>query len=213
LAHGKLELHEELVDVHTALDNALEISDSRIHGKKLQVTKNFGAAQYYATADAARLQEVFWNVLRNAVKFTPVNGTIGLSTFNEDSQIVVQISDNGIGIEPDIQPRIFDAFAQGEPAIRARFGGLGLGLAISKRIIDLHGGTIEVRSVGRDQGSTFIIKLAFAARPSLEPPSRAPVDLSPSTAAHILVIEDHEDTVRVLLRILKSAGYEVTACR
>jgi len=138
ITHGKLELHEELVDVHAALDHALKISESGALTKELHIRKNFGAAEHYSRADAARLQEVFWNVLRNAVKFTAAGGQIDISTHNEKETIVVEISDNGIGIDPEIQPRIFDAFAQGEPAIRARFGGLGLGLAISKRIIDLH---------------------------------------------------------------------------
>src|SRR5919204_167425 len=95
----------------------------------------------------------------------------------------VEFADNGIGIEPGLQPRIFDAFAQGEPAIRARFGGLGLGLAISKRIIDLHRGTIEVHSPGRGRGSIFTIKLACERRPRIEPPEHAPVELVPSAPA------------------------------
>ncbi|HJT81159.1 MAG TPA: PAS domain S-box protein [Chthoniobacterales bacterium] len=212
IAHGKLELHQELVDVHAAIDHALKISTSGIDAKRLQVTSRLSATHHYCRADAARLQEVFWNILRNAVKFTPENGKIEVSTWNEESRIVVEISDNGIGIEPAIQPRIFDAFAQGEPAIRARFGGLGLGLAISKRIIDLHRGTIEVRSTGRGHGSTFIIKLDFAERPPLREPMVMPMPPSAELPARILVVEDHEDTARVLSRILEKSGYMVVTC-
>ena len=212
IAHGKLELHEELVDVHSAMDHALKISTAGIDAKHLQVTKRFTAADHYCRADAARLQEVFWNVLRNAVKFTPENGKIDLFTWNEDSRIVIEMSDNGIGIEPNLQPRIFDAFAQGEPAIRARFGGLGLGLAISKRIVDLHGGTIEVRSAGRDCGSTFIIKLAYVEKPALQEPIVMPGHPAPELPAQILIVEDHEDTVRVLSRILRNSGFVVISC-
>ncbi len=212
IAHGKLELHEELVDVHAAIDHALKISASGIDSKHLQVTKRFTAPDHYCRADAARLQEVFWNILRNAVKFTPENGKIDLFTWNEGTQIVVEVSDNGIGIEPEIQPRIFDAFAQGEPAIRARFGGLGLGLAISKRIVDLHHGTIEVRSAGRDRGSTFIIKLAFIEKPLLQEPIVRQMQPAPGLPARILIVEDHGDTVRVLSRILENAGYAVVSC-
>jgi len=212
IAHGKLELHEELVDVHAAIDHALNISASGVHGKKLQITKQLDANQYYCRADAARLQEVFWNILRNAVKFTPENGRIELITRNEGDAIVIAFADNGIGIEPELQPRIFDAFAQGEPAIRARFGGLGLGLAISKRIIDLHGGVIEVHSAGRGQGSTFSIRMPFAQRVPLETPAPPQIDLVPSAPAQILIVEDHEDTARVLSRILKNSGYGVTVC-
>ena len=212
IAHGKFELHEELVDVHAAIDHAAKISTSDIHAKHLQITKRFTAADHYCRADAARLQEVFWNILRNAVKFTPENGKIDLFTWNDDSQIVVEVSDNGIGIEPDIQPRIFDAFTQGEPAIRARFGGLGLGLAISKRIVDLHRGTIEVRSAGRGSGSTFIIKLAYIEKPSLQEPIVMPMQPTAELPARILIVEDHEDTMRVLTRILENASYVVASC-
>ena len=207
IAHGKFELHQELVDVHAAIDHAVKISMAGIDAKHLHVISRFTADHHYCLADAARLQEVFWNILRNAVKFTPENGTIDLFTWNDDSQIVVEISDNGIGIERDIQPRIFDAFAQGEPAIRARFGGLGLGLAISKRIVDLHRGIIEVRSAGRDRGSTFIIKLAYIEKPSLQEPVAMPVQAGPGLTGRILVVEDHEDTLRVLSRILQNDGY------
>ncbi len=212
IANGKLELQEELVDVHAAIEHALKISASGIDAKHLRVTKRFSAAHFYCRADAARLQEVFWNILRNAVKFTPEHGRIDILTWNDESQVVVEVSDNGIGIEPDIQPRIFDAFAQGEAAIRARFGGLGLGLAISKSIIEMHGGTIDVRSAGRGLGSTFIIKIDYADRPSLPEAVVRPIQSHPGVQARILIVEDHEDTVRVLSRILEKSGYTVTTC-
>jgi nitrogen-specific signal transduction histidine kinase/CheY-like chemotaxis protein len=212
IAHGKLELQEELVDVHAAIDHALNISASGIQAKKLEVTKQLAATQHYTLADAARLQEVFWNILRNAVKFTPEGGRIDLATRNDHNQIVVEFSDNGIGIEPGLQPRIFEAFAQGEPAIRARFGGLGLGLAISKRIIDLHHGTLEVRSAGRGQGSTFVISLTCAERAPQQAPTHPTLDSWTDTAARILVVEDHEDTAHVLGRLLRAAGYVADVC-
>ena len=212
IANGKLDLQSELVDVHAALEQALIISASGINAKRLHLIRRFAATNHFCRADAARLQEVFWNILRNAVKFTPANGHIGLYTFNDAQQVVVEINDNGIGIEPEIQARIFEAFAQGEPAMRARFGGLGLGLAISKRIIELHGGSIEVRSGGRDQGSTFVIRLTCAERIRGEAPSQPMIALAPTAAAQILIVEDHEDTIHVLTRILRSAGYAVTPC-
>ena len=152
IAHGKLELHQEVVDLHAAIEHALGISASEIEARKLKVMKRFEAAEHHASADAARLQEVFWNILRNAVKFTPIGGQIAISTQNDDGgRVVIHFADTGIGIEPNLQPRIFEAFEQGEPGTQTRYGGLGLGLAISKRIVDLHQGGIEVRAPGADR--------------------------------------------------------------
>lgn len=215
IAHGKLELQEEVVDLHALIEEALRMSAADLLGKHLQVTKYFEASMKRCHADRARLQEVFWNIIRNAVKFTPDHGQLVIATRNDErQQIVIEFSDSGIGIEPELQPRIFDAFAQGERAMGSRFGGLGLGLAISKRIIDLHGGTLEARSAGRGQGSTFIITLSAVAELSARP-AEPMADLAPVTpaASRMLIVEDHEDTARVLCRILETSGYQVVLAR
>jgi CheY-like chemotaxis protein/anti-sigma regulatory factor (Ser/Thr protein kinase) len=197
------------------IELALRISAADLLGKKLQVTKYFQATMHRCQADAARLQEVFWNIIRNAVKFTPEHGQIAITTRNDErQQIVIEFTDSGMGIEPELQPRIFDAFAQGEGAMTARMRGLGLGLAISKRIVDLHGGTIQVRSAGRGQGSTFIITLSAVAELSARPaePSTE-ISVEPAPALEILIVEDHEDTAHVLCRILETTGYQVVLAR
>jgi signal transduction histidine kinase/CheY-like chemotaxis protein len=214
IAHGKLELHQEVVDLHAAIEHALSISASDIQARGLNVIKHFAAVDYHANADAARLQEVFWNILRNAVKFTPIGGKIEISTQTDgDRRVVIQFEDNGIGIEQDLQPRIFDTFEQGDPGTQTRYGGLGLGLAISKRIVDLHRGIIEVRSAGRGQGSTFVVKLDTVDSSRLNPAASAshrPV--AAPASAEILIVDDHEDTARILERILRNAGYRVSSC-
>lgn len=212
IAHGKLELHNDAVDIHTALDHALSISAGDLREKELTVTRDFAATEHYAWGDSARLQQVFWNLVKNAAKFTPHAGRLDVRTYNDAAhQLIVEVEDTGMGISPEFLPRIFDAFEQGGQIVTSKYGGLGLGLAISKRVIDLHGGEISASSAGPNRGSLFRVKLKametslldqstpFVARPA-----------RPATPARILLVEDHVDTARALVRILKNAGYEVS---
>jgi PAS domain S-box-containing protein len=211
IAHGKFELHQDAVDVHAALAHALSISDVELTQKRLHVTKRFEATEHYCWADAARLQQVFWNIIKNSIKFTPDGGKIDIFTRTDDQHcIVIEFTDTGIGIEPEMQTRIFDAFEQGSRSVTSRFGGLGLGLAISKRVIDLHGGTICVRSEGRDKGATFTIKLTAMETSLLAGPTYLlDLDVGTGGPAELLLVEDHEDTAHVMRRVLESAGYAV----
>jgi PAS domain S-box-containing protein len=212
IAHGKLELHSDAVDIHGTLDHALSISAADLYGKNITVTRCFEAREHHCWGDPARLQQVFWNLVKNAAKFTPEGGRLDLHTRNNDAhQIVIEITDNGIGIDPDLMPRIFDAFEQGGRIVTSRYGGLGLGLAISKRVVDLHHGTISARSAGPEQGSTFVVTLNAMETSLLEGPVLF-LESEPAVARHlrILFVEDHKDTARVLGRILQNAGFEVS---
>lgn len=215
IAHGKFELRDEPVDLHAAIEHALGISASDLNAKQLTVNKSFHASEHFCRGDAARLHEVFWNILRNAVKFTPEGGRIEIVTRNDrDSRVTIEFHDTGIGIEPELQARIFDVFEQGGRAVRSRYGGLGLGLAISKRIVNLHNGTINVQSAGPDRGSTFTIVLnALDSSDFPQPTRRHPPTLSKhAIGSKILVVEDHKDTAIVLRRILEHAGCVVNHC-
>jgi CheY-like chemotaxis protein len=145
------------------------------------------------------------------VKFTPHAGRIEVRTRNDsDHFIVIEVVDTGVGIDPALQPRIFDAFEQGGRSVTSKFGGLGLGLAIAKRVIDLHHGSIAVRSLGRDQGATFTIKLKAMQTSLLDGPAHLlDFDAVAAGPADVLLVEDHEDTARVMQRILGAAGYIV----
>ena len=210
IAHGKLELHNDAVDIHVALEYALTITAGELEEKKLSVTRAFEAREYHCWADGARLQQVFWNLVKNAVKFTPPGGQLHVSTRNDESHnIIVEVTDSGVGIEAEVLPRIFDAFEQGGRNVTSQFGGLGLGLAISKRVVDMHGGTISVASEGRDRGATFTIRLKAMETSLLEGPVYIPSEKVISVPSAILLVEDHEDTARVLRRILEQAGYSV----
>jgi PAS domain S-box-containing protein len=163
ITRGKLKLDLAPADLHESLRHAMGIVRSDVEDRRLQVSLSLEAKHSFVVADAPRLQQVFWNVLRNACKFTPAKGQVRVRSFNPDSKfIVIEISDNGIGIEPRYLAQIFDAFEQGEE----RRDGLGLGLAISKAIVEMHAGTITARSEGRGQGATFLIELPLRADPS-----------------------------------------------
>ncbi|MGI8819411.1 MAG: ATP-binding protein [Chthoniobacterales bacterium] len=208
IAHGKLELHNDAVDVHSTLEHALAISAAEL--EQYVVTRRFEAREHHCWADAARLQQVFWNLIKNAVKFTRSGGLIEVRTRNNDAhQIVIEIADNGMGIQSQLLPRIFDAFEQGGRTMTSEYGGLGLGLAISKRVVDLHGGVISGASAGVGQGATFTVTLT-AMQTSLLDSAVTYVPSEPlGTAARILLVEDHADTARVLRRILEHGGYQV----
>jgi PAS domain S-box-containing protein len=212
IAHGKLELHNDAVNIHSTIDHALSISGGDLSGKKISVTRHFKAREHHCWADPARLQQVFWNLVKNAAKFTPKGGHLDLSTRNNGNhQIVIEIVDNGIGIEPDLLPKIFDAFEQGGHVVTSKYGGLGLGLAVSKCVVDLHQGSITAQSAGPGKGATFIVTLNAMETSMLE----GPVFFLESEPAlprntRILFVEDHIDTARVLGRILENAGFNVS---
>src|SRR6476620_5176315 len=211
IAHGKLELRNDAIDVHASLSYALGVSASDLSEKQIQVQQDLSAKEHHCWADAARLQQVFWNIIKNAVKFTPTRGELRITTGNDTGHnIIIDFTDTGIGITPELQPRIFEAFEQGGKGVTNRYGGLGLGLAISKRVIDLHGGQISVNSEGQGKGATFTIKLKAMETSLLEGPAY-PLDHdgTDERSADILLVEDHEDTARALRRMLENAGYQV----
>src|SRR5437762_590402 len=158
IAKGKLQLTFETVSVNEIVQRAYEICREEATAKELTVEFRLNAESPFVDADPARLQQVFWNLIKNGVKFTPEHGRITIETRNQvPEEIEVRISDTCIGIEPDRLDRIFNAFEQGQVSITRRFGGLGLGLAISKAMVDAHGGKIRAESAGKDRGATFVI--------------------------------------------------------
>ena len=160
IARGKLRLHLRKSDAHNLLDRAMEIVREEISSRKLKLSVELNAAHHLVLADESRLQQVFWNVLKNASKFTPGHGAVSVRTFNPEPQALqIEISDTGIGIEPHNLEKIFDAFEQGT----TRREGLGLGLAISKAIVEMHRGSIRAFSEGPGKGARFVIDLQTAA--------------------------------------------------
>src|SRR6266446_2204926 len=160
ITRGKLQLTLEHVDANALVRDAIEIAQSAIAAKKLNVSTEFDATKPYILGDSIRLQQVFWNLINNAVKFTPSGGQIAIRTSNDDTgHFHFEIRDNGIGIEQERLDSLFTPFEQADASVGRQFGGLGLGLAISKHLVDLHRGAIAVQSRGRSYGATFKVTL------------------------------------------------------
>ena len=212
IARGKLQLHVTVVDAHEAIHNAVEMCQSEIRKKGSHVTLDLRATRHYVQGDASRLLQVVWNLLLNAVKFTPAEGTTTIQSFNAgDGKFVVEVSDTGIGIAPEMLPKIFEPFEQGEQSRKGGFGGLGLGARGSEGLVDAHRGSIAVTSAGVGQGATFRVELDVAEAPA--PIVRA--DGTPGTpegaSLHILLVEDHEETRAAMERLLARWGHRVEA--
>jgi PAS domain S-box-containing protein len=212
IARGKLELYFQPVDVHELLRQVLEICEPDIQTQRIGVTLELLAQRRQVQADPARLQQVLWNLLKNAVKFTPDGGHVEVATSDgADGTVRVRIADTGIGIEAGMLPQIFDAFEQGGQDVTRLFGGLGLGLAISKALVDLHGGAIAAESGGRGLGATFTLSLAATAPAAASTsPLPAPATEAQSPAGlRILLVEDHADTREALSELLRMYGHDV----
>lgn len=163
--HGKLRLNAKKTDVHIALQEAIEKVQDQINSKRIRGIFHLRAESHVISADPVRLQQIFWNLLKNAVKFTPEGGTITVETASHDNgKFVAKITDTGIGMTPEELKRVFSAFAQGDHAAEksVSYGGLGLGLTITKKLVDLHSGQIEAASEGRDKGAVFTVEFPLS---------------------------------------------------
>ena len=210
---GKLPLELAPTDVHCLLQHVCDSSAAEFAEKGLALELDLRARLASVEGDSARLQQVIWNLLRNALKFTPAGGRVVVSTDNPGPAILrIGVRDTGVGIRPDVLTRIFDAFEQGDPGVTQRFGGLGLGLAISKAVVDLHRGTIRARERrGLDQGSRFTVELPTlpAPEPAGDLDSKMPRESDGKPPIRVLLVEDHADTAKALSRLLAVSGYAV----
>ena len=209
ITRGKIEMHYEAVDVHRLLRNAVKIAQKDMLEKQIEFAIDLHASKHHIWADPVRIQQVFWNLLNNAVKFTPIGGRLTIRSSNKGKQFVFEITDTGIGIEPERQGHIFEAFDQGERAITRQFGGLGLGLTISKTLLDLHGGKISVQSEGKNRGATFRVFLDVLREPSVVSTDTTNRDTTVTRNLHLLLVDDHTDTRHVLARLLSKCGHKV----
>lgn len=209
VANGKLSLTLDTVDVHEVIDAVLELFHSEIQIKQQDVHVERLAQHHYVRGDRARMQQMFWNLVRNAAKFTPDGGHIFVRTRDERMQVVIEVEDTGIGIAPDQIGKLFHAFEQGSHNMTRQFGGLGLGLAVTKALTEAHGGTVSAKSPGSHCGATFTIVLPTAAPGS---GAARPADHSGphrAGALDVLLIEDHEDTAEVMSQLIRALGHEV----
>jgi PAS domain S-box-containing protein len=220
IRQGLLSLRLELVDAHELIDRAIEICADDVHDAELTLISQLRAEKHHLTADATSIQQVLWNLLKNAIKFSPPGSTIHVRSYNREgagreedrSGLVVEVVDQGIGIEPELLPRIFDLFERGGRVRGRTYGGLGLGLAISRELAERHGGRLTGSSEGAGKGARFILELPTSPAPVATGPAE-PVE--PVPTAHpcpplrLLLVEDNVDTLRSLSDQLQRRGHTV----
>jgi PAS domain S-box-containing protein len=218
---GKLHLERGVIDAHDLIQQVVEICREDLRSKGLVLALDLAARGHHVDADPARLQQVLWNLIKNAIKFTPAGGTITIQSRDGEARLVaaasppliVEVSDTGIGIEPEALPRIFEVFDQGGVSPPQRLGGLGLGLTISRSIVEQHGGRLTAASGGKGLGATFTVALpttdALPVRPPLVEPRMPGVPSEPRRALSILLVEDNADTLNYLSKMLAQRGHEI----
>ena len=215
IAQGKLRLDMTVMDADEALRHAIEIC--RSEGKRLTLRYDAAASRHHVRADPARLKQIFWNLIKNAIKFTPEGGTVTVRTCNREAHdgnaMVVEVIDTGIGMPPEVLEHVFQPFEQASPEVTRRFGGLGLGLAITRSLVEMHGGTVRAFSEGVGRGATFRVEI-----PTCPTPARMTIDTAapaqhrpPARRLSILLVEDHADTAMLMARLLRSMDHEVHA--
>jgi PAS domain S-box-containing protein len=207
---GKLRLNLETVELNEVVHHVCEICRQFILEKGINLHCDLPSPSPCVKADPARLQQVLWNLLKNAVKFTPERGDISVSVLPMvENRVRLQVRDSGIGMAADVLPWIFDAFEQGDGDITQEFGGMGLGLAIAKNLVELHHGTIRAESDGAKQGSTFTIEFPLVSKDIDEPARPAASAGESSETLRILFVDDNADTAFVLSKFLTASGYVV----
>jgi PAS domain S-box-containing protein len=206
---GKMRLEIQPTHVHSALTLALQTCDWEISTKKLNVRVDLQAQDDLVNADPVRLQQVFWNVLRNAAKFTPEGGDIFVRSENVGGGVRVEVRDSGVGIATEMLPKVFDAFEQGGINIARQFGGLGLGLAICDSIVKMHGGAIRAESQGLGSGATFTVELPTTVDHEASVVTRRHEHRRVGSQIRVLLVEDHQDSRELLAELLGTFNYDV----
>jgi signal transduction histidine kinase/CheY-like chemotaxis protein len=206
---GRIQLHREPIAFGAVVEHAVSTVRSLIEQRKHEVTLSLPTEAIWLNADAARLEQVLVNLLANAAKYTDNSGHIWVTLQKEETVAVLRVKDTGVGIAPEILPRIFDLFTQTKQSLDRSQGGLGIGLALVQRLVELHGGMVEATStVG--QGSEFVVRLPVVLPPerqSVPPPAEEAEQPRPSL--RVLVVDDNVDTVTTLAMLVRESGYDV----
>lgn len=213
---GKMKLDSKIIDVMESIDDAIESVGLAAKAKNIHVSLQFSEESYLIYGDSMRLQQIIWNILSNAIKFTSRDGSVTVKVKNENSRCEIEISDSGQGIDPSFLPHVFERFTQEESGASRKFGGLGLGLGIVKSLTELHGGTVSVHSEGKGRGAKFTISLPLAPikvnkeMTVAEPPRIPQQDLA---GLKVLVIDDEPDVRDFIMTSLRRSGLKVEGAR
>jgi signal transduction histidine kinase/ActR/RegA family two-component response regulator len=208
---GKIELRKRPVDVSEAVRRSVQAAQPFIEGRRHELEITLAPdVTLCVDADPTRLEQIITNLLTNAIKYTRKGGTIRLETRQEGDDAVIIVSDNGIGITPRMLPQIFELFTQGDRSLDRTTGGLGIGLSLCRRLVELHGGTITAASEGVGRGATFTVRLPATTMPPISMlPQPSTASEPPHRQRRILLVDDNQDTVRSLARLLSLRGHEV----
>jgi signal transduction histidine kinase/DNA-binding response OmpR family regulator len=223
---GRMRLDVQQVTLLPVIESAITSVLPAATAKDIRIQRVLDPLAGPITGDPGRLQQVMWNLLTNAIKFTPKGGRVQVTLERVNSHLEVSVSDTGVGIDPEFLPHVFDRFRQADASAARTYTGLGLGLAISKELVELHGGTIRVKSAGRDAGTVFVVSLPLApvAQERLEPdvtrqhPRAARRDVQDQAprlsldGIAVLAVEDEPDALEIIVRVLTDAGAEVEGC-
>jgi signal transduction histidine kinase/ActR/RegA family two-component response regulator len=211
ITRGKIQLQSDLVDVAAVVARAVETSRPLIESRKHDLTVELPTEPLYAKADPTRLAQVLANLLNNAAKYTEEGGRIALSAAREENDIVFRVRDNGIGIVPEMLGRVFDLFTQAERAIDRSQGGLGIGLTLVRRLVELHDGTVQAFSAGVGEGSEFVVRLPAPSGATPKAKRHPSKDVASQTSAcfRILIVDDNVDGAESLAVVLRTFGQEV----
>jgi CheY-like chemotaxis protein/two-component sensor histidine kinase len=212
---GKLQIEHQTVNLVEILQVAIELSRDTARNKNVELRFTAARPELNVVGDAGRLQQVATNLLSNAIKFTPEGGHVDIALQPHDSQVELRVSDTGIGIDADFLPHVFERFRQADTSTMRRYGGLGIGLALVRSLIELHGGTVAAASLGEGQGATFTVSLpAVRARERRPPPESEDGGHDPDALAgiRILLVDDDPDAREVLKVALAQAGALIRAC-
>ena len=207
---GRIQLHQERLEMRGIVERAIESARPLIDRRKHELSVSLPAEPIWLQGDPTRLEQVVVNLLNNAAKYTDEGGHIRLTAQQEGGEVVLRVRDTGVGIAPELLPRIFDLFTQADRTLDRSQGGLGIGLSLVQKLVELHGGTVEAHSAGLGQGSEFIVRL-----PALSPAreSIAPIETAkqPAQTSRVLVVDDNVDAADMLVMMLQMFGHEVRA--
>ncbi|HWS53923.1 MAG TPA: ATP-binding protein [Pyrinomonadaceae bacterium] len=214
---GKLRLDLRTVELPPIIEAAVEATRPAAEAKGVRLTTSLDPRAGPISGDADRLQQVVWNLLTNAIKFTPEGGRVEIASEVADSRVQITVRDSGMGINPEFLPYIFDRFRQANPGTNRVHGGMGLGLSIVRQLVELHGGTVRAKSEGEGRGATFVVSLPFVAREDeLKPAERRPAAVAPEIECppalqglRVLVVDDEADTRDMLRAVLEHCNAEV----
>lgn len=209
ISAGKVSLQRERVDMHQLTRAVVAMVQDTLREKGIRLELELDAASPWVHADQARMQQVLWNIIRNAAKFTPQGGRILVRTVTEGGEFTLSCTDSGIGIAQDALDRIFNPFEQADAEVARSFGGLGLGLAIAQGLIQQHGGRIRASSGGRGSGASFSITLPCTEAAEAQPPQAIAAPAAGADRKRVLLVEDNEDAAAALSMCLEEYGYEV----